>query len=121
MFIISNWAKFITVLFVSVKKTFCAIGQKNGVIRIDPVPETKKIEDMKHYWSYSFHDCDYGQINRMCLSHDEKFLFSVGADSNIFGILFNASLDDLERARAQKIRLTCQVRSPDQFSIRVIE
>ena len=97
---------------LSNKKTYCAIGEKNGVVRISPMPESKQLEDVKHYWSYGFHDCDYGHITQMCFSYDEKFLFSVGADSNIFGILFNATLDDLERARTQKIRLACQVRPP---------
>lgn len=92
------------------KKTYCAIGQKNGVVRLEPVPESGRIEDIKHYWAYSFHDSDYGHVTHMCLSHDEKFLFSVGADSNIFGILFvNSTLDDLERAKTQKIRINCQV------------
>ena len=98
------------------KKTYCAIGQKNGVIRLEPVPESRRIEDIKHYWAYSFHDTDYGHIAHMCLSHDEKFLFSVGADSNIFGLLFvDATLDDLERAKAQKIRIACQVKTKIDF------
>lgn len=79
------------------------------MIRVQPMPDSKLIEEMKHYWSTSFHDNEYGHITGLCLSYDEKFLFSVGADSNIFGILFNTSMEDLEKAKAEKIKLTCQV------------
>lgn len=66
--------------------------------------QTKKIENLKSYWSYGFHDIDYGVITHICLSYDEKFLFSVGADSNIFGILFNSSMDDIEKAKQEKLK-----------------
>ena len=67
--------------------------------------ESKKIEDIKHYWSFGYHDTDYGHVTNVCLSFDEKFLFSVGADSNIFGILFNSSHEDLEKAKKEKMKL----------------
>lgn len=85
------------------------IGEKNGVVRINPMPDTKRIEDVKHYWSFSFHDSDYGHITRLCLSYDEKYLFSVGADSNIFGILFSSTLEDLEKAKSEKLKIICEV------------
>ncbi len=85
------------------------MGEKNGVIRVQPIPESKLLEDSKHFWSYGFHDNEYGSITNICLSYDEKFLFSAGNDSNIFGVLFNSTLDDLEKASHQKIRITCKV------------
>lgn len=88
----------------SKEKTFTLIGEKNGVLRIQPMDETKKLENLKSYWSYGFHDVDYGVITNICFSYDEKYLFSVGADSNIFGILFNSTLDDLEKAKQAKIK-----------------
>ncbi|RNA43270.1 WD repeat-containing 52 [Brachionus plicatilis] len=84
------------------------MGEKNGVLRVSPMEESKKIEDMKHYWSFGYHDNDYGHVTNICLSYDEKFLFSIGADSNIFGILFNSSTEDLEKARKEKIRVECK-------------
>ena len=71
--------------------------------------ESKLIEESKHYWSTSFHDNEYGHITGLSLSYDENFLFSVGADSNIFGILFNCSMDELEKAKAEKIKINHQV------------
>ena len=84
------------------------MGEKNGVLRVSPMEESKKIEDSKHFWSLGYHDNDYGHVTNVCLSYDEKFLFSIGADSNIFGILFNSSLEDLYKARKEKIRVVCQ-------------
>ena len=84
------------------------MGEKNGVIRVSPMEESKKIEDIKHYWSFGYHDTDYGHVTNVCLSYDEKFLFSIGADSNIFGILFNSSPDNLEKARKEKIKIVCK-------------
>ncbi len=73
------------------------------------MPANKSIQDIKHYWSYTFHDNEYGHITHMCYSYDEKFLFSVGSDSNIFGILFNSSIDELNKARKEKINITNKV------------
>lgn len=87
------------------------MGEKNGVLRVNPMESSKTIEDIKHYWSYGFHDNEYGHVTSVCLSYDEKFLFSAGADSNIFGILFNSSLAHLENAKTEKIKITCKVLS----------
>jgi cilia- and flagella-associated protein 44 len=66
---------------------------------------SRKIENLKSYWSYGFHDIDYGYITNICLSYDEKYLFSVGADSNIYGILFKSTQEDLEKAKQEKLKL----------------
>ena len=79
------------------------------MLRIQPVPDSKKVDEIKNYWSYGFHDNDYGIITDMDLSFNEKFLFSVGADSNIFGILFNCSDEELEKAKLDSIKLTVAV------------
>ncbi|CAF0711556.1 unnamed protein product [Brachionus calyciflorus] len=98
-------------------KNYAIIGEKNGLIRINPLDESKKIENIKHYWSYGYHDTDYGHVTHVSLSYNEKFLFSVGADSNIFGILFNSSLEDLEKAKAEKIKVTYKVPVQDAVDI----
>lgn len=82
------------------------IGEKNGVLRIQPMDESKKLENLKSYWSYGFHDVDYGVVTNICLSYDEKYLFSVGADSNIFGMLFNSTAEDLEKAKQEKLKFS---------------
>jgi hypothetical protein len=90
------------------------MGQKNGVVRIQPMPESKLIEEAKSYWSCGFHDNEYGQITNLCLSFDEKFLFSVGADSNIFGTAFNSSTPmeiSLEKAKQGAIEAQTKLTS----------
>jgi hypothetical protein len=43
------------------------------------------------------------------MSFDERFIFSAGSDSNIFGSLFNTSLDALEKAKTERIRVASKV------------
>ena len=77
---------------------------------MQPMPESKKIEDIKNHWSYGYHDVDYGHITNLALSFDENFLFSVGADSNIFGLLFNTTHETFEKIKSMKMKLTSKVR-----------
>ena len=83
------------------------MGQKNGGIRAHRIDETqsRSVEETARYWSHGFHDVEYGHVTNICLSFDEKFLFSAGADGNIFGVLFDASADDLHKARQAKINI----------------
>ena len=55
---------------------------------------------MKEFWAAGFHDTDSGRVTGLCLSYDERFMFSIGSDSNIFGLLFNVGIEELDRARA---------------------
>jgi hypothetical protein len=64
---------------------------------------------LKHYWSYGFHDNEYGHLTNICLSFDERFIFSAGSDSNIFGYLFNTGLETVEKAKVERIRIATQV------------
>ncbi len=96
--------------FKSKNKTHAFIGQKNGVIRYQPVPSSESIADIKHYWSQGYHDTDYGCVRHICLSHDEKFVFSIGNDSNIFACLFNCTADTLEQAKNDPIHIPNKVR-----------
>lgn len=73
------------------------------------MPSSKLFEEIKHHWSLGFHDNDYGHVTNICYSYDEKYLFSVGADSNIFGLLFNSTEEDLNKAKQEKIKVTCKV------------
>lgn len=73
------------------------------------MPDTKSIRDLQHYWSYGYHDNEYGRITNISLSFDERFVFSAGADSNIFGCLFNSPPEALEKAREERIRVATKV------------
>jgi hypothetical protein len=72
------------------------------------MPDSKLIEESKHFWSYGFHDNEYGRVTSICLSHDEKFMFTAGGDSNIFGVLFNSSKEDLAKAKLRKINVSAK-------------
>lgn len=91
------------------------IGEKNGTLRIQPMPDSKKIEDIKDYWSYGFHDTDYGAITNLEFSFNEKFLFSTGSDSNIFGLLFNCGPEELEKCKQEPIKLGTDVKLKPLF------
>ena len=78
------------------------IGEKNGALRIQPMADSRKVQDSNEYWSYGYHDTDYGTVTNIELSYNEKFMFSTGQDSNIFGILFNCGAEELEKAKADK-------------------
>ena len=96
-------------LNLSKSKTHAFIGQKNGVVRYQPVPDSKSLRDIKDYWSYGFHDNEYGHLTNICLSFDERFIFTSGSDSNIFGCLFNTHQEALEKAKAERIRIATKV------------
>ncbi|XP_069745603.1 cilia- and flagella-associated protein 44-like isoform X2 [Narcine bancroftii] len=75
---------------------FC--GMEDGAVRVYPLKSNDyKLRSMQKFWSLSVHDNDYGHINQICISHDEQFLLTCGADSNIFafGILPQEELGEL--------------------------
>ncbi|KAG8509536.1 Cilia- and flagella-associated protein 44 [Galemys pyrenaicus] len=62
---------------------FC--GMRNGAIRVYILKENDTLlTSLEHYWQFSVHDNDYGCIKAISPSFDDRFLMSVGADSNIF-------------------------------------
>jgi hypothetical protein len=73
------------------------------------MPDTKSLHDMKHYWSYGYHDNEHGSIVHIAMSFDEKLVFSVARDSNIFGFIFTSTPDVLEKLKSEKIRLPSHV------------
>ena len=73
----------------------------DGTVRIQPLHG----DDpglMGPYWSLTVHDNVYGSINQLAMSHDNKFLFTVGNDGNFFGFLVidDKKLERLAEARA---------------------
>lgn len=100
-------------IYLSKFKKNLLIGEKNGTLRIQPMAESKKVEDLKDYWSYGYHDTDNGNVTNLELSYNEKFLFSTGEDSNIFGILFNCGVEELEKAKAETLGLGFTVSNLD--------
>ncbi|XP_072902159.1 cilia- and flagella-associated protein 44 isoform X2 [Hemitrygon akajei] len=79
---------------------FC--GMEDGALRVYPLkPNDYKLKSMQGFWSLNVHDNDYGHINQICISHNEQFLLTCGADSNIFvfAILPQEELGQLMRGK----------------------
>ncbi|XP_074839653.1 cilia- and flagella-associated protein 44 [Carettochelys insculpta] len=80
---------------------FC--GMKDGAVRIYPLQDKGLSADMMNgYWSFNMHDNDYGQIQGIYSSYDDRFLVTCGADSNIF--TFNIlSPEDIQKDLKVKV------------------
>ncbi|NXV81980.1 CFA44 protein, partial [Atlantisia rogersi] len=80
---------------------FC--GMQNGSLRVYPLQEKELSADtLKEYWSFNIHDNDYGQIQGICCSFDDRFLITCGGDGNIF--TFNIlSPEDVHKELKAKI------------------
>ncbi|XP_070606132.1 cilia- and flagella-associated protein 44 isoform X2 [Erythrolamprus reginae] len=71
--------------------TFCSTGllmfcgMQNGIIRIYPLHNKElSVDNIAGQWSFGLHDNDYGQIQGIYSSFDDRFLVTCGADGNIF-------------------------------------
>uniref|UniRef100_A0A8D0G0V4 Cilia- and flagella-associated protein 44 n=1 Tax=Sphenodon punctatus TaxID=8508 RepID=A0A8D0G0V4_SPHPU len=91
---------------------FC--GMENGAVRVYPLHDKMlSVDNVAGYWSFSMHDNDYGQIQGIYSSYDDRFLVTCGADSNIF--TFNIlSEEDIKRVLKAKVP---SPRVSDQASI----
>ncbi|XP_048348373.1 cilia- and flagella-associated protein 44 [Sphaerodactylus townsendi] len=62
---------------------FC--GMEDGAVRIYPLHNKDlSVDNMVGYWSSNMHDNDYGHIQGIFSSFDDRFLVTCGADGNIF-------------------------------------
>lgn len=60
---------------------------QDGSIRINRVRQNHR--DLSDYWSLTMHDNANGVIHDMCVSYDRQYMFSSGADGNIFSYKWN--------------------------------
>ncbi|NWW51866.1 CFA44 protein, partial [Pedionomus torquatus] len=76
---------------------------QNGALRVYPLEDKDlTVNTLKEYWSFNVHDNDYGQIQGICSSHDDRFLITCGGDGNIFS--FNIlSPEDVQKELKAKI------------------
>ncbi|XP_074157296.1 LOW QUALITY PROTEIN: cilia- and flagella-associated protein 44 [Sminthopsis crassicaudata] len=86
----------IRVISFSLSKMMMFCGMQKGQIRVYILKnKSLKLTDMQDYWDFSIHDNDYGQIQALFPSYDDRFVVSCGADGNIF--VFNVlSEEELE-------------------------
>ncbi|XP_042644979.1 LOW QUALITY PROTEIN: cilia- and flagella-associated protein 44 [Tyto alba] len=80
---------------------FC--GMQNGALRVYPLQDKDlSLNTLKEYWCFNVHDNDYGQIQGICSSYDDRFLITCGGDGNIF--TFNVlSPEDIHKEIKAKI------------------
>ncbi|NXG08113.1 CFA44 protein, partial [Sakesphorus luctuosus] len=58
---------------------------QDGSLRVYPLPGKElSVNALKGYWCLNVHDNDYGHIQGICSSYDDKFLITCGGDGNIF-------------------------------------
>ncbi|XP_038658265.1 cilia- and flagella-associated protein 44 [Scyliorhinus canicula] len=83
---------------------FC--GMDNGAVRIYPLSfNDYDLKSMQIYWSLSIHDNDNGHIKRICISYDDQFLVTCGADGNIFAFSILPQEDIAELMRGRQARV----------------
>ncbi|XP_017587422.1 PREDICTED: cilia- and flagella-associated protein 44 isoform X1 [Corvus brachyrhynchos] len=62
---------------------FC--GMQDGSLRAYPLNDKDlSVDALKDYWYLNVHDNDYGQIQGICCSRDDRCLVTCGGDGNIF-------------------------------------
>lgn len=72
---------------------FKIISLSNGSIRVVKT-NCDDFLDMSNYWQLSMHDNDNGVVPCLCLSQDEKYLYSCGHDGNVFVYSLDFILDE---------------------------
>ncbi|NWQ99797.1 CFA44 protein, partial [Paradoxornis webbianus] len=100
---------------------------QDGSLRAYPLSaEGVAVGALKDYWYLNVHDNDNGQIQGICLSHDNGCLITYGGDGNIFtfDLLSEEELPkDLEvkipppRSGLEKEKGTEDIRDPDAYTI----
>ncbi|KAF6117974.1 cilia and flagella associated protein 44 [Phyllostomus discolor] len=80
---------------------FC--GMQDGAIRIYLLrQDDSSLTSMEHYWHFSIHDNNYGCIKGISTSYDDRFLVTIGADSNIF-VFSIFSVYELQKSMRAKV------------------
>ncbi|XP_072470087.1 cilia- and flagella-associated protein 44 [Notamacropus eugenii] len=117
----------IRVISFSLTKMMMFCGMQNGQIRVYILKDKSlQLTDMQNYWSYNVHDNNYGQIQALCPSYDDRFVLSCGADGNIFvfNVLSEEELEEDLKATVPPPRIGIEtekraedIEDPDAFSI----
>ncbi|NXD80639.1 CFA44 protein, partial [Halcyon senegalensis] len=104
---------------------------QNGALRVYPLRDKKlSVNALKEYWSFNVHDNDYGQIQGICSSYDDRFLITCGGDGNIF--TFNIfSPEDIHkelkakipspRSGLEKEKATEDIEDPNAYNIEEVK
>lgn len=72
---------------------YLILGMADGKIRINHIK--KDWRDLSDFWLLSMHDNIHGQIPAIKFSFDNKFLFSIGSDGNLFSYTWNLPMNKI--------------------------
>ncbi|NXK55611.1 CFA44 protein, partial [Chauna torquata] len=104
---------------------------QNGALRVYPLRDKDlSANTLKEYWSFNVHDNDYGQIQGICSSYDDRFLITCGGDGNIFSFSILSPEDvhkELEakipspRSGLEKEKATEDIEDPNAYNIEEVK
>ncbi|NXU55639.1 CFA44 protein, partial [Turnix velox] len=76
---------------------------RDGALRVYPFQEeVLSVNTLKDYLSLNVHDNDYGQVQGICFSYDDRFLITCGGDGNIFAFSI-LSPEDIQKELKTKV------------------
>ncbi|NXI98191.1 CFA44 protein, partial [Psophia crepitans] len=104
---------------------------QNGALRVYPLQDKDlSVNTLKEYWSFNIHDNDYGQIQGICSSYDDKFLITCGGDGNIFTFNILSPEDAHKELKAkipsprsglEKEKATEDIEDPNAYNIEEVK
>ncbi|NWH19501.1 CFA44 protein, partial [Grus americana] len=104
---------------------------QNGALRVYPLQDKDlSVNALKEYWSFNIHDNDYGQIQGICSSYDDRFLITCGGDGNIFTFDILSPEDVHKELKAkipsprsglEKERATEDIEDPNAYNIEEVK
>ncbi|XP_078590601.1 cilia- and flagella-associated protein 44-like isoform X5 [Branchiostoma floridae x Branchiostoma japonicum] len=116
----------ITCVSLSCNKRQVLLGLENGSVRIHPLEGDQEWDDRDiaaefgSYWQYSVHDSHAGSITQIATSFDDQFLFTAGADGNVFAFMI-LSQEEIDRSRAAERAKVPSAKWKDEEFIRRVE
>jgi len=100
------------IIYFSKDEKYAIMGMQDGRIRIQLLNEKGNFATLSSYWMLGVHDANYGEITHLCLSYDERFLFSAGLDGNFFAFHF-------ETRMPSELMIAASI-PPDRVSSRIL-
>ncbi|NXJ93731.1 CFA44 protein, partial [Corythaixoides concolor] len=104
---------------------------QDGALRVYPLQDKDlSVNTLKEYWSFNVHDNDYGQIQGICSSYDDRFLITCGGDGNIFTFNILSPEDVHEGLKAkipsprsglEKEKATEDIEDPNAYNIEEVK
>lgn len=72
---------------------YLILGMGDGRLRINHIKDNWR--DLSDFWLLSMHDNFFGKIPSLKFSFDNKFLFSIGSDGNLFSYSWNLPVGEI--------------------------